>query len=220
MEEKKRRAEEWSAEEAVEQAAQGNTEAFGALYEQYNAFVKTTAFAVSRNHQDAEDVAHTVWTKLLKSIVQYSPNAAFKTWLYRVAQNAAIDHARKKAREVEFPDSAQSNNEPAIAAGLTSQFFPLDQESIYIRERIVSEVERAAKGLDQNNEVRGTCFRMYYIHEMTIRDISDALRLSEGTVKSHLFYCRRYVSERHPVLGELHLALEERLGKSNGNRMY
>jgi RNA polymerase sigma-70 factor, ECF subfamily len=220
MEEKQVRVEPWSPEETAERAARGDTEAFGTLYERLHGYVEHTALGVVRNPQDAEDVAQNVWAKLMSGLGNYTPQARFTTWLYRVVTYAAIDHARKRRRDTEMVDPIQVGDEPALTPAVTSQLMPLDQESAYLHDRIAAEIDRAARALDESNSVRGNCFRMYYLGEMTIRDISDALRLSEGTVKSHLFYCRRYIAENHPVLGDLHLALEERLGKSNGTRMY
>jgi RNA polymerase sigma-70 factor (ECF subfamily) len=160
-----------------------------------------------------------VWIKLVRGIRHYTPEARFTTWLYRVVTHAAIDHLRKRARDAQVPD-AGADGEPGVEAVAAPRLDPLDQELEYLRRRIAAELERAERALAESNAARARCFHLYYLREMTVRDISDALRLSEGTVKSHLFYCRRFIAENHPLLGELHLAIEERLGKYDGNRVY
>jgi hypothetical protein len=48
---------------------------------------------------------------------------------------------------------------------------------------------------------------------LSVAEVAAQLGLSEGTVKSHLFYSRKRLVEDHPVLLDLYFALEERLGR-------
>jgi RNA polymerase sigma-70 factor, ECF subfamily len=208
--------EDWNPEALAVKAAGGDAEAFGALYERYNSYVKRTAGRVLRRQEDAEDVAQTVWSKLLTHLGQYTPEARFTTWLHRVVTHAAIDHTRRTRREqlvLVEPDDDRPADHPASGS---IHAVPIDQELEYLQKRIASELERAMARLAGRGEARAKCFELYYIREMSVREIGERLGLSEGTVKSHLFYCRREIAENHPALEDLYHALQAKVGRPYG----
>ncbi len=81
----------------IAQVAIGNKPAFQALTTRYIDQVRRVSYKVVRNAHDAEDVAQevfaTVWNE--RGNWRADSNAAFSTWLYRVAINRAIDHRRR-----------------------------------------------------------------------------------------------------------------------------
>jgi len=195
-------ADEQHLDELAARAAQGDSSAFATLYQECNNYVRKVALSVVHCPEDAEDVAQSVWSKLSGRLEQYPREVRFTTWLYRVVTNAAIDHTRR----------GQSRREVSLEAAADAHA-ATDQELSLIRRQLREELARALERLRNRHELRARCFELYYLQELPVSEIAAQLRLSEGTVKSHLYYSRKRLVEDHPVLLDLYFALEERLGR-------
>lgn len=88
----------------VQQAARGNHEAFGRIYDLYAPQVFNFVLSRVRNKQQAEDILQTVFLKAWNSLAKYQPNpkAKFSTWLFQIANFTVIDYWRTKKEVVEL----------------------------------------------------------------------------------------------------------------------
>jgi RNA polymerase sigma-70 factor (ECF subfamily) len=195
-------ADDQKLDELASRAAQGDSSAFAALYQECNDYVRKVALQVVRRPEDAEDVAQIVWSKLAGRLGQYPREVRFTTWLYRVVTNAAIDHARRGQSRRELPLDAAADAQAST-----------DQELTLLQQHLRQELARALEGLRSRHELRARCFELHYLQELPVGEVAAQLRLSEGTVKSHLYYSRKRIVEDHPVLLDLYFALEERMGR-------
>jgi len=75
--------------------AKGDAAAFECLYSRHKVALLTHLNRQCSNRSVAEDLAHDVWLAVIKQSANFQPNAAFKTWLYRIAHNRLVDHWRK-----------------------------------------------------------------------------------------------------------------------------
>gem|GEM_PF-301479 len=208
--------EDWQPEEMAARASQGDLAAFEALYKRYNNYVKETALQVLRSPEDAEDVAQNVWSKLLLKLQKYIPTARFTTWLYSVAVYASIDHIRRLHRNREIPLESidEAVREQKHHLHVLTYGGPSNQEIDLLLKRIKEELIYALGELQDKNKIRNLCFQLYYFYGMSVREIAEEVSISEGTVKSHLYLARKYLEEKHPILSDLYLALQEKLGKA------
>ncbi len=100
----------------VRKAQDGDVEAFESLVEAYKAMVYSVAYQISGNADDAEDICQESFVKLYRNIRVYSSNHKFKTWLFRLVTNTAIDHRRKQKKyrrlsaETGLPDHSQTSD--------------------------------------------------------------------------------------------------------------
>jgi RNA polymerase sigma-70 factor (ECF subfamily) len=208
-------ADEQQIKEVVARAAQGDPFAFATLYERYHSYVIKTAFYILRRQEDAEDVAHNVWRKLLLHLEQYPREVRFSTWLYRVVCNEAIDHMRRARADRQVQLDAFAEQEATTLSAQAARHRPApDQEIDFLQTRIREELMRALELLQLQHSLRARCFALHYLQEMSVGEIVDQTHLSEGTVKSHLYYARKYLMQEHPILLDLYYALQEKLGKS------
>jgi RNA polymerase sigma-70 factor (ECF subfamily) len=95
-----RGAEQPTDEELVAAALGGDRERFGDLVERYQGRLVNYLFRLLRNADDAHDLAQEVLVKVYQVLDRYDPQYRFSTWLFRVAQNAAIDQIRRRRLKV------------------------------------------------------------------------------------------------------------------------
>ena len=84
-------------------ARDGDVEAFARLVERYGAMVKSLAYASTLDASEAEDLCQEVFLAAWRGLAQFRGEAAFSTWLYRLAQNRCTDRARRCAVRPRLP---------------------------------------------------------------------------------------------------------------------
>ena len=98
--------------ELVKRLKTGDREAFGALLRRYQGKVYRLAMNMTRSPQDAEEVTQDVFLAVYRKIGEFDGRAAFSTWLYRVASNAALMKLRGRRSE---PHLSIEEEGPAFA---------------------------------------------------------------------------------------------------------
>jgi RNA polymerase sigma-70 factor (ECF subfamily) len=83
-------------EELVAAVLAGDRERFGDLVERYQARLVNYLFRLLRNPDDAHDLAQEVLVKVYQALDRFDPQFRFSTWLFRIAQNSAIDQIRRR----------------------------------------------------------------------------------------------------------------------------
>ncbi len=89
--------------ELVERLKRGEEEAFAGLLRRYHGKVYGLAMNMTRNAQDAEEVTQDVFLAVYRKVGNFDGRAAFSTWLYRIASNAALMKLRGRRREPHLP---------------------------------------------------------------------------------------------------------------------
>lgn len=79
-------------------ARDGDAEAFRRLVEHYQRLVASVAFTMTGDRHDAEDVAQEAFLRVYRGLESFRGEAAFTTWVFRVAVSAALDHRRRRRR--------------------------------------------------------------------------------------------------------------------------
>src|SRR5258706_13453940 len=83
-------------EELVASVLRGDRERYGDLVDRYQGRLVNYLFRLLRNADDAHDLAQEVFVKVYQVLDRFDPSYKFSTWLFRVAQNAAIDQIRRR----------------------------------------------------------------------------------------------------------------------------
>src|SRR3989442_11603666 len=103
--------------EVVAWAKQGQEAAFRELVRRYERPVFSLLYRMVRDRALAEDLAQETFIKVLNGIKSYRPEFKFSSWIFKVANNAAIDHLRKRGIDTLSLDGAPDATTPdALAA--------------------------------------------------------------------------------------------------------
>src|SRR5437879_6034951 len=102
-------------------AKKGDDDAFSKLVTTYQDRLTTIFLHMTQNQESAEDLAQDVFMRIYRARNGYQPTAKFSTWLFRIANNLAINAHRKKAKrkEVALPageTTSMSGINPAAVA--------------------------------------------------------------------------------------------------------
>src|SRR5215813_13209353 len=115
----------------------GDDAAFNYLVQKYRRAMVSYMFRMAHNSAAAEDLAQEVFLRVYRSRENYEPSAKFTTWLYRIATNLAVNHARDTRNE--RPEKQVSLDEPDTDTGLTVDVADESltaEQSILRRERM------------------------------------------------------------------------------------
>ncbi len=184
----------------IVRAGEGDAGAFHEIYRQSAGYVYTLAYRIVNTKHDAEEVTQDVFLKVHRSLGSFKFEASFKTWLYRIAVNTALNHAKQRSRvtkrEVEevFEDPA-TVTQPDAAKNL-----------------IAADTGRQLKALlDQLNPDQRACIVSREIEGMDYQGIAQSLGVNINTVRSRLKRAR----ETLMALGKNQVSYEKTKGQGD-----
>lgn len=151
------------------QLSKVDPEAFGALYDKYADLIYRFVYRRLSNHESAEDVTAEVFFKAIKAIDSYRPDAGpFSAWLYRIAANAVVDHARARR----------------ITASLDVTMDTADRGAP-VDEQVINRVEAAKvwAAIDGLTEAQRLAVTLRFGRDLPIADIAEHMGRTEGAVK-------------------------------------
>ena len=162
----------------------GNMAAFDVLLEKYRRPIIHFMFRMVRNQAVAEELAQEVFLRVYRSRETYRAEARFSTWLYRIATNLGVNHARDTRHErsaaTVYLDEADSETgtTPDLAdstPGAENRLLSTERMNA-IRDHVLALPER-----------QRTAVLMHKYQGMDYRQIGEVLKLSESATKSLLF---------------------------------
>jgi RNA polymerase sigma-70 factor, ECF subfamily len=183
-------------QEVVLLARSGREPAYRELVRRYERPVFALLYRMVRDRELAEDLAQETFVKALNAIDSYRPEFKFSSWIFKIANNAAIDHLRRRELDTlsldgsphaETPEAMQAT---ALQIG-ARQESPLD--AVEARE-LGGAIEAAIGRL--RPEYRA-CILLRHVEGRAYEEIAEILSLPLGTVKTYI----------HRARNELRLAL-------------
>jgi RNA polymerase sigma-70 factor (ECF subfamily) len=162
----------------------GDESAFAYLVQKYRRPMVGFMYRMCHNPSTAEELAQEVFLRVYRSRTSYEPSAKFTTWLYRIATNLAVNHARDTRHErpenilrLDEPDQ-ETGNTPDLADDSLSA-----EEQILKRERLAA-IRGVVNALPERQRV---AVIMHKYQQMDYRQIAGVLKLSESATKSLLY---------------------------------
>ena len=171
----------------VEAAGCGDPAAFEALVRETHRAVYGLVFRLVGNHDDAADVMQDVYLRVWRSLKTYRGDAAFSTWLYRVAANAALSHLKRRGRDAE----------------------PVDPHDLAATERAAvggnegASAEAIEQAVARLPVPMRTVVVMKDVYGFSISEIAKHVGATEGAVKVRLFRARRRLADELHAGGDV-----------------
>lgn len=161
-----------SEAELIEAARGGDQRAMGTLYASHADRVYSAVRRVVGDDHLAEDVSQDAWIRAFEKLHQFRGDAAFSTWMYRLAVNAAVNRVRSRSR--------RSKLETAPELRLPVQ--EPDESALQQRQ--------LARALDALPDGYRTVLVLHDVEGLTHDEIGEKLEIAAGTSKSQLHKAR------------------------------
>ncbi len=154
--------------------------ALAGLINKHKTLAYNIALRITRNKEDAEEIAQDAFVKVYQSLHTFKGDSKFSTWLYKIVYHLSLTRIRKKDL---FDGSSDDDNfsEPDDEAA----FDALSTLKIKERNKFVSN---AINKLDDNDQLIVTLF---YMNELSIDEIHDITGMTESNIKVRLFRSRK-----------------------------
>jgi RNA polymerase sigma-70 factor (ECF subfamily) len=162
----------------------GDDAAFDYLLQKYRRPMLNFMYRMARNPAVAEELAQEVFLRIYRSRESYEASAKFTTWLYRIATNLAVNHARDTRHE--RAENTVSLDEPDEHTGVAMDVpdGSLSAEEMLVRRERLSAIRRRVEALPERQRIAVV---MHKYQQMDYKEISLVLKLSESATKSLLF---------------------------------
>ena len=171
----------------------GNMAAFDVLLEKYRKPIVHFMYRMVHNQAVAEELAQEVFLRVYRSRETYRAEARFSTWLYRIATNLGVNHARDTRHErtaaTVYLDQAddETGSTPDVAdltPGVETRLV-YDERMAAIRDHVLALPERQRSAV-----------LMHKYNDMDYKQIGEVLKLSESATKSLLFRAYQTLREK------------------------
>jgi len=165
--------ENFSDEEIVKKIRQEDQELFAVLIDRYQDKLLRYAVRIIRDQSLAEEVVQNAFIKVFKNLAGFNVKRRFSSWIYRIVHNEAVNIIKKRSKVLPL-DEEVKNNIPA------DTLFPAQKMDSKIAK------EKVEQCLDQLPYKYKEPIILYYLEEKSYEEISDILRIPQGTVGTRL----------------------------------
>jgi len=172
-------------EELMVEIKAGDELAFSEIFERYNKVLINFFFKMLwKDREKAEDFTQDLFMKIIKKPESYDPSRPFKTWFFSVANNMCKNEYRKaEVRAKAAPELKYSSLKEDTNRG----------DKVSDNELFLEELNQELAEMDQ---VKRSVFIMRFKQGFSIKEISQVLECSEGTVKSRIFYTVKHLNQK------------------------
>lgn len=162
---------------------EGDKESLKILIRQFNPRLERQIYAQTRDRASLDDLVQESWYAIISGLSTLKISISFDVWALSIARRKAIDWirqqqlVRRKTQEIYLNDQIQQ-----ISDG---------DEMDIIQER-KAKLKMAIEGLPKTQKI---VLSMFYLENYSVKEISEILEISSGTVKSRLFNARESLKE-------------------------
>jgi RNA polymerase sigma-70 factor (ECF subfamily) len=180
----------------VDRVKAGDPRAFEHLVTKHSNWLFVYIFNMTLNSADTEDVLQDIWARIHIALERFRGQSEFGTWLRSIAHNMTLNFLKKrKLRTMVSLDEPNPDSEQTILDRVSSGSSP-DEEAG--RTDLRNRLDAALRELSSEHRAVVT---MFDIQGMAHAEIANILGISEGTVRSRLFYAHRQLQG---LLGDIH----------------
>jgi RNA polymerase sigma-70 factor (ECF subfamily) len=171
----------------VGRAQRGDLAAYEELVRHHHPRIYSMLYHMTANREDAQDLAQEVFLKAHAALPRFQGSSSFYTWIYRIAVNHALNFRekhRRRALEMRLDDmDAGVERDPT--------FVELRARESPYRDATVNELQKHLNtALQKLSEEHRMVVVLHDLQGLKHHEIAQMMKLSEGTVRSRLFYAR------------------------------
>ncbi len=163
-------------DEAMTRYAQGEDDAFAAVYDQAAPALYGFLLKLCREPSRAEDLTHDVFLKMHQARGLFRPGAEVMPWAYTIARHVFLDSARGKRHETVSLDAQRE--ERGSDPGIPATDAPADE--LIEASRLAERVERVLRRLPES---QATAFRLLKQEGLSVAEAAASLGTTESAVK-------------------------------------
>lgn len=172
----------------VNQALQGNDEAFTRLVEQYQTPVYNLCYRMLGEPESAEDAAQEAFLRAYQNLSRFDRQRPFATWLLSITAHYCIDRLRRrKFGFISLDDEGEDDDRPFELPDVHA----VNPENEAVRREEKGQVHLALQGLDSTDRA---AIVLRYWYDFSEVEIAENLGLTVSAVKSRLFRARKTVA--------------------------
>ena len=179
----KRSSEQIFDELLVLRCQEGDQEAVGLLWKRWQPRVLRWSFDFLHDQEQAYEVAQESWLSIFDGITKLKDPALFRFWAYRIVQRRSADQIRRLQKERKLGEDLEKETEPVRQQDFELKSAP-DEVALMLQ---------AIKELPAQHQ---QILKLHYLEKHSVKVIALLIELPEGTVKSRLFYARKYLKEK------------------------
>lgn len=174
----------------VERIVSGERDLFTDLVARYEKRILNYVYRIIHRYEDAHDLTQEIFIKVFMALDRYDPKYQFSTWIFRIAQNSAIDTLRKRSLpEVSLTKSGPDDDdgkERDVADDGVSPYRELKNKEMS------AAIDDAILNLPEDYR---ELIQLRHFGELSYEEIADLKDMPLGTVKNKLFRARNMLKD-------------------------
>jgi RNA polymerase sigma-70 factor (ECF subfamily) len=163
------------SKEMLVRAADGDVSSFESIYKTYSGFVFNVAIRMTNHQHNAEEITQEVFLTIYRKLKSFAFESSFKTWVYRITVNSAINYMKKISAERQKIN--HSKNELTEREGADQIGKMMNQK---YQEKIISSM------LASLNPDQRICIILRNLKGLSYEEIAKTLKININTVRSRL----------------------------------
>lgn len=165
----------------VRQAAHGDAYAFEQLMRKHESRMYSVAVRMCGNRDDAQDCVQDAMLRIYRALDRFKGQSSFSTWVYRITMNTCLDELRRR----------KSRATTSLDQLLETGWAPTDEFDTPEHRAIAGERRQAlSKAIANLPEDMRSAIILREMQGLTYEEISDALSVNVGTIKSRISRAR------------------------------
>jgi RNA polymerase sigma-70 factor (ECF subfamily) len=165
----------------IHRCVEGDQQAFAELVRRHRPAIVSLSYRLSGSVAEAEDIAQDSFIRAWQALPRFRGDAAFRTWMYRIATNTALQYLRRRRPQVDIEELPLAASDDPEGSAVVAEQRNLVQHTIL---RLPAESRLVL------------VLREY--HDLSYKEIAATLQVPLGTVMSRLHYARQWLREQLP----------------------
>ena len=175
----------------VSRILEGDRDRFTELVKRYEKRVVNYVYRITHRYEEAHDLAQEIFVKVFMALDRYDPKYQFSTWLFRIAQNTAIDALRKKS-VVEVPIAKPATQTDEESKDREFADTGVSPYRALKNKQLAGAIDKAVLELPPDYR---ELIQLRHFAELSYEEIASMKKLPLGTVKNKLFRARNMLKE-------------------------